>query len=52
MAGDNIIKLGNKNEKIWEEIKKQISEVKYGTVLITVHDSNIVQLETSKKIRF
>ena len=52
MAGENIIKLGTKDVKIWEEIKKQVSDVKYGTVLITVHDGNIVQLETSKKIRF
>ncbi|MCR5343685.1 MULTISPECIES: YezD family protein [unclassified Butyrivibrio] len=40
------------DEKIWEEIKKQVSEVKYGTVLITVHDGRIVQLEKSTKVRF
>ncbi|WP_408071954.1 DUF2292 domain-containing protein [Butyrivibrio sp. JL13D10] len=40
------------DEKVWEEIKKQVSQLKYGTVMITVHDGKIVQLDTSRKIRF
>lgn len=46
---------GNKEkevEKTWEVIKKQVGELKYGTVSITVHDGKITQVETSSKIRF
>lgn len=39
-------------EKIWQIIKRQVEELKYGTVLITVHDGKITQIETSSKIRF
>ena len=46
---------GNKEkelEKTWEVIRKQVDELKYGTVSITVHDGKITQVETSSKIRF
>ncbi|WP_081675291.1 MULTISPECIES: YezD family protein [unclassified Butyrivibrio] len=51
MAGDNG-KVEVVEDKIWEQIKRQVLDVKYGTVLITIHDGKIVQLETSKKVRF
>ena len=40
------------NDKIWEEIRKNAEQLKYGTVLITVHDGKIVQVDTSTKTRF
>ncbi|MBA4541501.1 YezD family protein [Thermoactinomyces daqus] len=37
-----------KIHRIWEALKG----LQYGTVLITVHDSNIVQIERTEKHRF
>lgn len=39
-------------EEIWQIIKRQVEELKYGTVLVTVHDGKITQIETSSKLRF
>ncbi len=41
-----------RNEKVWEEIRKKVEELKYGNVIITIHDGRIVQVETSTKQRF
>ena len=42
----------NTNKDCWEKIKELISGLKYGSVIITVHDGKITQVETSTKIRF
>lgn len=39
-------------EDCWKKIKEQVSSLKYGNVIITVHDGKITQVETSTKIRF
>lgn len=35
-----------------EAILSAIRQLKYGTVAITVHDAQVVQLETTEKVRF
>ncbi|MCR5556683.1 MAG: YezD family protein [Butyrivibrio sp.] len=42
----------NDDTAIWKELKKQVDNIDYGSVLITIHDGRIVQLESSLKIRF
>ncbi|SFB85542.1 YezD family protein [Butyrivibrio sp. YAB3001] len=39
-------------DKIWEAIKEQVNGLRYGSVVITVHDGKILQIETSSKLRF
>ncbi len=39
-------------DKIWEQIREKIENVKYGSVMIQIHDGKIVQVETNTKIRF
>lgn len=41
-----------KTEIIWEKIKAAVDNLDYGSVIITVHDGKIVQVETSSKQRF
>jgi hypothetical protein len=37
----------------WLEIvREQVSSLRFGTVLITVHDSRVVQVERLEKLRF
>ena len=40
------------NKDCWEKIKELVSGLRYGSVIITVHDGKITQVETSTKIRF
>ena len=40
------------NDAIIKDISESIHGLQYGTVVITVHDSKIVQIEVSKKDRF
>lgn len=35
-----------------EQIIRSVRDLKYGTVEIVIHDSKIVQVEKSEKIRF
>ena len=42
----------NTDQEILEEIIKSIQQINYGEVVITVHDSNIVQVEKREKKRF
>ena len=42
----------NKNNKRIEEVCKFINDVKYGEVIITLHESEIVQVEKREKKRF
>ena len=49
---ERINKKKHDEEKIWQIIKEQVDELKYGTVIVTVHDGKITQVETSSKLRF
>lgn len=40
------------NEAITKEITKAVGNVKFGSILITVHNSRIVQIEVAEKKRF
>ena len=42
----------NIEREILEEIIKSIQQINYGEVVITVHGSNIVQVEKREKKRF
>jgi len=42
----------NEENKILEEILKSIQKIKYGEVVITIHNSKIVQIERREKKRF
>ncbi len=33
--------------KVWDVIKKQVEDIKYGSLMITIHDGRIVQIETN-----
>jgi hypothetical protein len=39
------------DEETLQQIKKQIEQIRYGSVTIVVHDGKVVQLDTSEKIR-
>ena len=49
---ESINKKKHDEEKIWQIIREQVDELKYGTVIVTVHDGKITQVETSSKLRF
>ena len=40
------------NKKILGEIIKSIQEINYGEVVITIHNSKVVQIEKKEKKRF
>ena len=40
------------DKKILDEILKSIQQINYGEVVITIHDSKIVQIEKREKKRF
>ena len=40
------------NQKILKEIIKSIQQINYGEVVITIHNSKIVQIEKREKKRF
>jgi hypothetical protein len=40
------------NDAIIKDISGKIRELKYGTVVITVHNSKIVQIEVAQKNRY
>ena len=40
------------NKKILDEIIKSIQQIKYGEVVITVHNSKVTQIEKKEKKRF
>lgn len=50
----NLVKAGEKRPltDVWTEIRKDVESLNYGTVLITVHEGKVVQIETSTKTRF
>lgn len=40
------------DNKILEEILKTIQKIKYGEIIITIHNSKIIQIERREKKRF
>ncbi|MCG2659970.1 MAG: YezD family protein [Kiritimatiellae bacterium] len=40
------------DKKVLDEILKFIRQINYGEVMITIHDSKIVQIEKREKKRF
>ncbi|WP_083991277.1 YezD family protein [Alkalihalobacillus pseudalcaliphilus] len=44
--------MGIFDKKKQEEIKKAIEKIEYGTVLITIHDNQITQIDATEKVRF
>jgi hypothetical protein len=40
------------NDAIIRDIKTAVEKLKYGTVIITVHNNKITQMEVSEKKRF
>ncbi len=42
----------DRNSKIFDEILGAIKEIKYGEVVIVIHDSKIVRIEKKEKKRF
>jgi hypothetical protein len=45
-------KMEGTEKKIFDEVLKFVREVKYGEVVIKIHDSRIVQIEKKVKERF
>ncbi|WP_268990214.1 YezD family protein [Calidifontibacillus erzurumensis] len=43
---------GNLEQKIYENIKTMLESIKYGKIQITVHDSQITQIEKVEKYHF
>lgn len=52
MAKDLTSKDREQDNRIWEQIRKKAESIEYGTVVITMHDGRITQIEASSKIRF
>ena len=40
------------NRKIVSEIGKAINQIRYGEVIVTIHDDKVVQIEKREKKRF
>jgi len=40
------------NAKIIEQLAESVKKLKFGQVVVTVHNSKIVQVERTEKIRF
>lgn len=40
------------SDNVEEAILKAVRKIRFGSVEITVHDSNVVQIESKEKIRF
>ena len=43
--------LTDAKDPLLKEVAKAIREIKYGAVLITIHDSKVVQIEKTEKMR-
>lgn len=40
-----------RKELLLKEVAKAIEEIKFGSILITIHDSKVVQIERTEKMR-
>lgn len=47
----NLDKQKNQNEWVTGKIQSALRGLRYGSVVITVHDSRIVQIERNEKVR-
>ncbi|MCM8831979.1 MAG: YezD family protein [Candidatus Omnitrophica bacterium] len=45
-------KLTINSENILEEVKKALKDINYGEIIITIHNSKVVQIEKRQKKRF
>ncbi|MDD5618578.1 MAG: YezD family protein [Candidatus Omnitrophica bacterium] len=52
MNSKNIATEDKENQHIVKEIIEAIDNVKYGEIIIAIHDSKIVQIEKREKKRF
>lgn len=54
MAKDKVLARGSGRipEEVWRDIKNKTEGINYGSVVITVHDGMITQIEVSSKIRY
>ena len=43
---------GNVPDDVWNDIRGKVESLKYGSVIITVHDGKVTQVEVSSKIRY
>jgi len=50
VVGNNVPQ-GSQN-KLLDRILKAIKDVRYGSVVITIHDSKVVQIDKTEKMRF
>lgn len=44
--------MANINEDVYKEILNKLKELSYGSLLITVHNSEVTQLDVTQKKRF
>ena len=40
------------DKKIAEEIMKAVREIRYGSVQVTIHNSKVVQIDKTEKVRW
>jgi hypothetical protein len=53
MSGNNNKTPESKTNINWLElVQKQVETLRFGVVQITVHDSRVVQVETTERLRF
>ena len=43
---------GKNDIRVWDDIRKKVEDLRYGSVNISVQDGKIVQVETSSKTRY
>lgn len=49
---DTVVKLEENEKRVLANILKALRSIRYGYVQITVHDSAVVQIDKTEKIRF
>ncbi|MCK9614232.1 MAG: YezD family protein [Candidatus Omnitrophica bacterium] len=52
MNNKNVATEDKEKQQILAEIKTAMEKIKYGEVVITIHDSEVVQIEKREKRRF
>jgi hypothetical protein len=52
MDGENASSELNRTGQTWQElVQKQVDSLRFGVVQIVVHDSRVVQIERTEKVR-
>ncbi|WP_071396876.1 YezD family protein [Bacillus tuaregi] len=41
----------NTNEKMFEQLKRMLQDLKYGSITLVVQDGKVIQLEKVEKVR-